>query len=589
MAIKRINREAIIKKREIGMNDTNNESKEDVIKLKNGASAIVRIGENFEVDDKYVYKTDCNGQKTKLSNRIVLENITKNIDTGECMGNIKYRAFNEDNEIQVSRDRYLNKNKLIELIDKGVDVTHKNVNDLVDYFRESEEKFEKPSYVHSNIGFSNFDNKTIYKLNKAIGIESNYVGRYALEPQGRKEEYEQMLKKEVYGRKELELIILVALSAVIIGYIGIDIGLDTNIFHLVGNSTTGKSTALRLAISLFAFPDNRKLSLYSTYNGTSNALLSSLSGINGVTFAFDEISMGTTNNFSKFIYTLANGVDKKRMTKDSELKECGTWLTTILSNGEKSLIDSSNKNAGIQVRVMEAKNILWTKNAENSNNIKKVVLKNYGHIGIEFAEYVMKMGKKEVENDFYKVQKDIYEKIKEKISVDKMTERRCKNFASIILAGYYYQDMKEIELDIDGIIDILVTIEEESIRERNFSNSVIDYIKQYISKYKNKFEPNNSNQRELIGTIIDKGNFVEVQMDKISFEQMIKQGNYEDKNVVLKELKKNGYLNCEADRLTRSRKNSMGYTEDVYVIVLQKDDDENNLQINDEPFEDIEI
>ena len=43
------------------------------------------------------------------------------------------------------------------------------------------------------------------------------------------------------------------------------------------------------------------------------------------------------------------------------------------------------------------------------------------------------------------------------------------------------------------------------------------------------------------------------------------------KNVVLKELKQNGYLNCESDRFTRSRKNSLGYTEDVYVIKLPKE------------------
>lgn len=589
MAIKRINREEIIQKRERELNATNTESKEIVVEPKNDMPTIVRVGENFEVDDKHIYKIDDNGQKTKVSNMMVLELITKNIDTNECISTMKFKAFNEYNEIRVSREQYLNKNKLMELIDKGLDVTHRNVNDLVNYFRESEEKFECPSYVHSNIGFSELKDKTIYKLNKAIGIESAYVGNYALEPQGRKVEYESMLKKEVYGKTELELIISVALSAVIIGFVGEDMALDTNIFHLVGNSTTGKSTALRLGISLFAFPDNRKLSLYSTYNGTNNAILKRMTGIKGVPFALDEISMGTTNNFSRFVYTVANGVDKQRLNKDSQLKESGSWLTTILSNGEKSLIDSSNKNAGIQVRVMEAKNISWTKDSENASNINRVILKNYGHIGIEFAEYVIKIGKKEVEKDFYKVQKKIYENLKEKILVDKMTERRCTKFASIILAAHYYQDMKDIQLDIDGMIDILATIEEESIRERNFSTSVIDYIKQYIARYRNKFEPTNSNQRELIGKIIDKGNYIEVQMDKISFEQMVNQGGYEDKNVVLKELKQKKYLNCESDRFTRSRKNSLGYTEDVYVIVLKKDGSENNLQINDEPFEDIEI
>lgn len=60
-------------------------------------------------------------------------------------------------------------------------------------------------------------------------------------------------------------------------------------------------------------------------------------------------------------------------------------------------------------------------------------------------------------------------------------------------------------------------------------------------------------------------------MNKISFEEMIKQGGYEDKNVVLRELKQNGYLNCESDRFTRSRKSPVGYTQEVYVIKLPKE------------------
>lgn len=584
MTIKRINREVIIKKGEERINATNNESKEVVVEHKDRPS-LFREGEQFEVDDLYVYKIDDNGKKINISNYMGLESITWNIDTNECKGVIKYRFFNKDMKIEVNRQNYINKNKLIDLIKDGLDITHRNINDLVDYFRESEEKFESPSYIHSNIGFSEFKDKTIYKLNKAIGIESTYVGNYELEPKGRKEEYEYMLKKEVYGKTELELIIAVALSAVIIGYIGEEMALDTNIFHLVGNSTTGKSTALRLGISLFAFPDNRKSSLYSTYNGTNNAIIKRMTGIKGVPFALDEVSMGTTNNFSRFVYIAANGVDKQRLNKDSELKESGTWLTTILSNGEKSLIDSSNKNAGIKVRVIEAKNISWTKDAENSNNINKVILQNYGYIGIEFAEYVMKMGKEEVKNDFYTVQKFVYEKIKEKILVDKMTERRCTKFASIILAAYYYEDMKDIELDIDGMIDILANIEKESIRERNFSTSAIDYIKQYISKFKRKFETKDNTPIDTLGKLIPKREWIEVQMNKISFEEMIKQGGYEDKNVVLRELKQNGYLNCESDRFTRSRKSPVGYTQEVYVIKLPKE----QIIDEEEDFEEVII
>ena len=117
---------------------------------------------------------------------------------------------------------------------------------------------------------------------------------------------------------------------------------------------------------------------------------------------------------------------------------------------------------------------------------------------------------------------------------------------------------------------MIIDIEKESISNRNFRESAIDYIKQYVSKYKNKFESGTANSTENLGKIIQKETYVEVQMNKISFEQMIKQGGYEDKNIVLKELKTAGYLNCEKDRYTRCRKNSLGYKEEFFVIILDK-------------------
>lgn len=581
MALKNVNRKGIMKP--IMARDEKNQKntliKKDISSTEN-IQSIYKVTNNltksidskFEIDKDYVYLIEQNGNRKKISNYMELENIIRNIDTNLYEANIKYKGFGEYNNIKVKREDYLNRNKLRKLANKGLDVHDTNVNDLLSYFSESESEIKNIINVHSKIGFSKYKNKDVYKLYKALGIESTYVGGYTLEPKGEKSIYENMLEREVYGNTALELIIAVSFSSVIIGYIGEDLALDTNIFHIVGNSSIGKSTALKLAISLFGYPDNKKDGLYSNYNATDNAILKKLCGDIGVPFAIDEISMSKTENFTEFIYALANGVDKDRLNKELELKEKGNWLTTILSNGEKSLIDSSNKNAGIHVRVIEAKNISWTKNSQNSENINRIIVENYGHIGIEFAEYVIKMGKEEVKKDFDKVKEEIYKEINSRIVIDKMIYRRCSKYASIILSAYYYQDMKNINLDIDGMIDILVKIEEESIKNRNFSKSAIDYIKQYVSNYRNKFEGlRTKNQSEVMGKIISKNNYIEVQMNKISFEKMIKQGGYEDKNVVLKELKDNRLLNCEKDRFTRSRKNDLGYQEDFYVVKLPKE------------------
>lgn len=522
----------------------------------------------FTLDDNGI-NVNNNGEKTKIAEYIKIESIQQNIDNGSYKALIKYSSFLGIKEITIPREEYLNKSNLIKYQSKGLDITHENVALLTQYFNEQERKAQIKN-IHTKLGFSNYEGKTIYKLYKGIGIDSKYQGVYDIKSVGDREVYINMLKEEVIGNAALEFIVIASLSAVLLGYVGEELGGDSIILHLVGNSTTGKSTALKLAISLFGYPDVKNNGLFNTYNGTNNALIKKLTGLKGVPCALDEISMSNTQNFTNFIYGLSNGTDKDRLNKDSELKERETWLTTILSNGERSLIGSSNKNAGVQIRVIEASNVTWTKDAENSEEINRVILQNYGHIGFEFAKYIMNIDKFELINKFKNVKQEIYNLLNEKLISDNMTMRRCNKFGIIIQVAYLFQDMMDIKLDIDGIKNMIVDIEKESIRNRNFKESAIDYIKQYVSKYKGKFDVSSTTSIENLGKIIQKEKYIEVQMNKISFEQMIKQGGYEDMNVVLRELKDAGYLNCEKDRYTRCRKNSLGYKEEFFVIKLER-------------------
>ncbi|HAT4072363.1 TPA: DUF927 domain-containing protein [Clostridium perfringens] len=542
----------------------------------------IKVGKDFLLDEEGVYKIQKDGEKQQISDYMAIKELINNIDTNDYKILISYKApSSEIKEIELNRDECINKNKLLDLINKGLDVSNSNSGILAEYFRAFEKKFKEIRNVHSELGFSEYKNKDIYKLYKVIGeLDSTYNGEYDIKPKGNKEEYEAMLREEVYGRCELEFIIVSALSAVVLGYIGDRNSLDSLIIHLSGNSSTGKSTALKLAISLFGCPDPKKIGLYSTYNTTENASIKKLCGLKGVQFAIDEISLSKNKDFTNFIYALANGSEKDRLNKNSELKEKSVWLTTILSNGEKSILESSKRNSGLKVRVIEANNFSWSKNAENSEKITNCISMNYGHIGIEFAKCILEKSKSEVEKRFKEVKNEVYELLNEKLVLDSMTKRRCSKYALIILTAYYYEELKNIKLNIDGIKDMLVKIEGESIRSRNFSESAIDYIKQYVSKYKKKFEGKDNASIDTLGKLIIKNDHVEVQMNKISFEEMVKQGGFEDKTVVLKELRDKGFLNHEKDRFTRSRKNTLGYTEDVYVVKLPKEK---------EVFEDVEV
>lgn len=524
--------------------------------------------EKFYKDDQYLYLTE---GKQIISRKMEISEIQHNIDDSTYKSKIVFKSIDGDSEILVNREEYLNKNKLINLQSKGLDVTHNNIKYLTEYLRECEDS-AKIVNTHSKLGFREYKEREIYRLNKAIGIDSIYVGDSDVSQKGLRHVFMNMIETEVLGKPELEFALVSGISAILLGYIGEELGLDSTIIHLVGNSTTGKSTALKLAISCFGYPDVKKNGLYGTYNGTNNALIKKLVGLKGVPYALDEISMSNTTNFTKFVYSLANGTDKDRLNKNSELREKESWLTTILSNGEKSLIRASNKNAGVQVRVIEIENLVWTKDAENAEAINKVILNNYGHLGLEFAEYLLNQEKSHVCKQYEKVKQSLYSKLEEKLVVDSMSVRRCNKFAIILQTALILQDMLQIKLNIEGMINMIIKIEQKSLSNRNFQTSAIDYIKQYVDKYRNRFDCGTSNNAlDVLGKITSKSEHIEVQMDKISFKQMIEAGGYEDENVVLRELKQGGFLNCEKDRFTRSRKNSLGCITEFIVVKIPKD------------------
>lgn len=460
----------------------------------------------------------------------------------------------------------------MKLQNTGIDVIKGNVKHVVECIRECEESITK-KYIHSKLGFMDYKGKTIYKLYEAIGLNSTYVGTCEIEPKGSYDKYLEMINNHILGNPELEFALSSGLSSILLGYIGEDLGLESNIIHLVGNSTTGKSTALKLAISSFGYPDIKKNGLYGTYNGTNNALIKKLCGLKGIPYALDEISMSDNNNFTKFIYSLANGADKERLNKDSELMEKESWLTTILSNGEKSITRSSNKNAGVQVRVIEAENFTWTKSPEHAEAIQHVILNNYGHLAIKFAEYLLARNKNELIENHKLEKSNLYYELRKKGVYDDMSMRRCSKFAIIIQTALILEEILDIELDIEGMVDMIIKIEIESIKYRNLQKSAIDFIKEYVERYRNKFDgKSKSNSQEILGKITEKEDYTEIQMEKLSFELMIKEGGYEDRKIVLKELKKAGFLECERDRLTRSRNNSIGVLTDYIVIKLPKED-----------------
>lgn len=549
---------------------------------------ISRRNPNIHLTQQGVMLRSKDGKSIKVANFIEITEIQVNIDTNEVISKLEYEFRGKRRSIDVKREDYLNKANLIKLQTYGVDVLKSNIDTVIEYLRDEEEQAEE-KLVHSKLGFGVYEGTQIYKHYREKTFNSTYCGELDIKPKGTKEAWLEMFHKEVKNQPPLLFMCCVALSAVVATYLEKKVGRESLIVHVVGNSTTGKSTSCKLAVSMFGNADTGTNGLFSTYNSTDNAMMKTLAGIHGMVVALDELSMASMKNQSSFVYKLANGTNKARLNQDSTMKERETWSGTIISNGEKSLLGSSVKNPGLKIRVIEVENVQMTKDARNAEEISETVRNNYGHIGPEFAEFVIKKGTEEVMKVYQKSVEYLTKHLEKRNLVDTFTSRRVNKLALIYTAEKLLEEMLGEKLNSKGIAKILLQIEKESIKVRNIDKDVVEHIQEYISLNTHKFSSKKGEPTaEYWGRIREKATHVEVEFSPIKFEEMLKELEYEDKNVVLKVLKDRHFLECEKDRYTRKRKNQNGVVSNYIVLKLPNFNKEKVERLTElEPLEDV--
>lgn len=101
--------------------------------------------------------------------------------------------------------------------------------------------------------------------------------------------------------------------------------------HLRGNTSSGKSTVLRLALSVWGAPKE------SQWTTTINGLEPTLSRRNSTLLAIDELGVAPQKDVGNAVYMFTNGKGKARLKPNGRAAETALWRTSVLSAGEISL------------------------------------------------------------------------------------------------------------------------------------------------------------------------------------------------------------------------------------------------------------
>lgn len=106
------------------------------------------------------------------------------------------------------------------------------------------------------------------------------------------------------------------------------VAIESGGFHLVGPTSTGKTTLLSLAASVTGV---KKI---PHWRATSNGLESIAAAFNHLCLLLDEIAQADPRDVGNIIYMIGNGQGKNRMNRDLTSRKTKEWLLMILSSGE---------------------------------------------------------------------------------------------------------------------------------------------------------------------------------------------------------------------------------------------------------------
>lgn len=191
-------------------------------------------------------------------------------------------------------------------------------------------------------------------------------------------------------------LLTLALSVAFAGPLLAKCNAESGGIHFVGDSSTGKTTAIEGACSVWGGPNFRR-----SWRATSNGMEGVAALFNDCLLALDEISECDPKEVGAIVYALGNGRGKQRATRTGHARSVARWRCSVLSSGERT-IQTTMEDAGHRAKAGQSVRLLnvpatrrhgaWDElhglatGAAFSDAIKRAASTHYGHAGRAFLE-----------------------------------------------------------------------------------------------------------------------------------------------------------------------------------------------------------
>ena len=192
--------------------------------------------------------------------------------------------------------------------------------------------------------------ETIGDSGELVVFQNAHAIEPALTVAGTADEWRDSVAALAAGNTRLVFALSVAFAGTLAGIVGEDSGG----FHLRGKSSSGKSTALKVAASVWGEP----AAYVRVWRATANGLEGLAALHNDGLLILDELSQCDLKEAGEAAYLLANGQGKARAARNGTARASQRWRLLFLSAGEESLSAlmaraGRKANAGQEIRLAD--------------------------------------------------------------------------------------------------------------------------------------------------------------------------------------------------------------------------------------------
>lgn len=463
--------------------------------------------------------------------------VLRNIETDTEKVQLAFRRTKSQwSKCVFPRSTISNKNKIIELADRGIFVTSDTAAALVTYLGACLANNAEIIPIIQSVERLGWVDGVFVPYDEALTLDNDGQGAElarAVHSKGTLQEWAEYIaplrKQSLY----LQIVLAAAFASVLIS----KVKALPFVLHLWGGTGTGKTVALKVAASVWGNPEKYMLTL----NGTTNALMGTAALLHNLPLLADElqtIKIDTNfQNYDKLIMQITEGKDRARLTQQSTLKEQKTWNNCFIFTGEEP-ITQSNSGGGTKNRVIELQ--CKEQIISNGNAVVNFIDSHYGSAGRAFIEHIASKPAETLQQEFQTLQSAL-------LQISNSSAKQCAALALIALADAYadeciFKDKLQV-LDLKQLAGIAKSLAEIDSAERAYR-----YIMDVIAENANYFARRGKHgyYKTAIGACWGKitEDYIAINRTRIT-EELAKQGY--SLNSVVDTWKSKGYIMTRSD------------------------------------------